>query len=135
MTETHGTDINETINVKGLEFSAQLNIGAAKWLERVSGTPLTQAMQKLVAIDGENFNVTLVAQLLTALYLARHPGMDPQEAETKIDALGFDDMMEVLSRARPMEFTVKNSPEAPKEAPTEAPTEVEASTGQPSSIT
>jgi len=131
MTETHGTDINETINVKGLEFSAQLNIGAAKWLERVSGTPLTQAMQKLVAIDGENFNVTLVAQLLMALYLARHPGVDPQEAEAKIDVLGFDDMMEVLSRARPMEFTVKNSPEAP----TEAPTDVEASTGPSSSIT
>jgi len=130
MTETHGTDINETISVKGLDFSAQLTIGAAKWLERVTGKSITKAAQELVGLDGDNFEVTKVAQLLTALYIAAHPGVDPQEAEAKVDALGFTDMMEVLGRARPMDFEAKNSPPVP---PTEAPTEE--LTGPSSSIT
>ena len=131
MTEAHGTDINETISVKGLDFSAQLTIGAAKWLERVTGKSITKAAQELVSLDGENFDVTKVAQLLTALYIAAHPGVDPQEAEAKVDALGFTDMMEVLGRARPMDFEAKNSPPVPE---TKAP-ETEASTGPPSSTT
>lgn len=129
MTETQGTDINETINVKGIEFSAQLNVGATKWLERTSGMSITKFAQDLTGMDGDDFNVTKVSHLLTALYLARHPGNDPQEAEKQIDTLNFSDMMEVLGRARPWEFSPKNSP-SPAPEPTPEP-----STGPPSSTT
>jgi len=130
MTETHGTDSNETIAVKGLEFSAQLTIGGAKWLERQLGEPITRALGSLLPADGQDFDVTKVSYLLTALYLSRHAGADPKEAESKIDTLDFADMMEVMERARPVEFEAKNSPKAPPE--TEAP---EKSTGPASSTT
>ena len=130
MTETHGTDINETISVKGLDFSAQLTIGAAKWLERVTGMSIVQFGKDLASLEGETFNVTKVSQILTALYIANHPGIDPNEAEAKVDSLGFADMMEVLGRAMVWEFEPKNSPPVPL---TEAPTEE--LTGPSSSIT
>jgi len=130
MTEAHGTDINETIIVKGLDFSAQLTIGAAKWLVRTSGTPLVQFGEELLAMKGDTFDVPKVAMLLTALYIAANPGVDPKEAEAKVDALTFPDMMKLLERARPWEFEAKNSQPAPEPTPEPAP-----STGPPSSTT
>ena len=120
MTETHGTDVNETISVKGLDFSAQLTIGAAKWLERATGMSIVQFGKELASLEGATFDVTRVSQVMTALYIANHPGIDPNEAEAAVDSLGFPDMMEVLGRARVWEFEPKNSPPAPL---TEAPTE------------
>ncbi|HUV64904.1 MAG TPA: hypothetical protein VMW24_13480 [Sedimentisphaerales bacterium] len=130
MTETHGTDVNETISVKGLDFSAQLTIGAAKWLERATGMSIVQFGKELASLEGATFDVTRVSQVMTALYIANHPGIDPNEAEAAVDSLGFPDMMEVLGRARVWEFEPKNSPPA---SPTEAPTEE--STGPSSSTT
>lgn len=134
MTETHGTDINETVSIGGLEFSSQLNIGAAKWLERVTGKRIMQVAEALVAMEGPTFDVTVVSQVLTALYIAKHPGVDPKEAEAKVDTLTFPDMMEALGRVSPWEFEPKNSPPAP-EATTEPTEKSEESTGQPSSTT
>jgi len=123
MTETHGTDINETISIKGLDFSAQLTIGAAKWLERTTGTSIVKFGKELVSLGGDDFDITLVAQVLTAMYIAAHPGIDPQEAEAKVDGLMFSDMMEVLARSRVWEFEPKNSPATAPE-PTPEPAEL-----------
>jgi len=118
MTETHGTDINETISVKGLDFSAQLTIGATKWLERTTGMSIMQFAKELVSLPGADFSVTQVSLLLSALYLAGHPGIDPQEAEAKVNRLTVADMMDVIGRARWLEFEPKNSPPtAPEPTP------------------
>jgi hypothetical protein len=108
MTETQGT-----ITVNGFEFSTQLTTSAAEWLEQTAGQPIVEFMQNLLGRDGKRtFNSTKVGQLMTALYLAKHPGMDPEEAEAVVDQLTLADMLQVLVQAKPLQFEPKDSPPA-----------------------
>lgn len=107
------TETQNTITVKGLEFSPSLNVGAAKWLQQASGRRLVEFIQDLLTMKGETFDITMMAQLMTALYIAQHPGVDPQEAEAAVDRLTFADMMQVIEQAKPLDFQLKDSPPAP----------------------
>jgi hypothetical protein len=126
MTEIHGTDISESISVRDLNFRSQFTLGAARWLEHKMGKPIMEALKELShalqATTEEYFDTEKSALFLTALYISANPGIDPNKAETIVNTLTFDEMAQVILRARPFEVEPKNS------RPAETP-ETPASTG------
>ena len=140
MTQKGNDTVQETIQVRGVEFASQLTIGGAKWLQKKMGKTIMLALEDLAStLSGDlslseeerskSIDIEKASILPTALYISAHPKCDHRDAEAAVDSLSIAEMMEVMGRASVFEFEPKNARPAAQETATEV------STSPPSSTT